>query len=134
MSEFEKERKEHPSFTDRQIRQIVEDHKRLKAMGVEEGSTVWRYRVQNPAKFDKFRVKDIGSGGVKITVGRVKGTNRWEIQNYIFERDRFKTAEQVRNWLDKYLKAEIRTLLDFKAWNEHRRRMVNAFLQISNVE
>lgn len=26
MSEFNKERKEHPSFTDEQVRQIVKDH------------------------------------------------------------------------------------------------------------
>jgi hypothetical protein len=102
--------------------------------GLEEGDTVWRYRVQNPAKFDKMRVKDIGSGGVKITVGRVKGTNRWEIQNYMFEKQRFKTREQVRSWLDKHLKGQIQTLLDFKAWNEWRRRFVNAYMQISNVE
>jgi hypothetical protein len=103
-------------------------------LGLEEGETIWRYRVQNPAKFDKMRVKDIGSGGVKITVGRVKGTNRWEIQNYMFEKQRFKTREQVRGWLDKHLKGQIQTLLDFKAWNEWRRRFVNAYMQISNVE
>jgi hypothetical protein len=102
--------------------------------GLEDGKTVWRYRVQDPAKFDKMRVKDIGSGGVKMTVGRVKGTNRWEVQNYMFEKQRFKTKEQVRNWLDKYLKAQIQSLLDFKAWDEWRRRAVNAYMQISNVE
>jgi hypothetical protein len=102
--------------------------------GLEEGETIWRYRVQNPAKFDKMRVKDIGSGGVKITVGRVKGTNRWEIQNYMFEKQRFKTREQVRSWLDSHLKGQIQSLLDFKAWNEWRRRFVNAYVQISSVE
>jgi hypothetical protein len=101
--------------------------------GLEEGKTVWRYRIQEPGKFDRMKVKEIGSGGVKITVGRVKGTNRWEIQNYMFEKQRFKTREQVRNWLDKYLKGQIQTLLDFKAWNEWRRRYVNAFVQISHV-
>jgi hypothetical protein len=102
--------------------------------GLEEGEIVWRYRVQNPAKFDKMRVKDIGSGGVKITIGRVKGTNRWEIQNYMFEKQRFKTREQVRSWLDSHLKGQIQSLLDFKAWNEWKRRFVNAYVQISSVE
>jgi hypothetical protein len=90
--------------------------------------------VKDPSTFDKFRVKEIGSGGVKITVGRVKGTNRWEIQNYMFEKQRFKTREQVRSWLDKHLKGQIQTLLNFKAWDEWRRRAVNAYVQISNVE
>jgi hypothetical protein len=102
--------------------------------GIEETENIFRYRVQDPAKFDKFRVKDIGGGGVKITVGRVKGTSRWEVQNYMFEKERFKTREQVRSWLNKYLKSQIQSLLDFKAWDEWRRRAVNAYVQISNVE
>ena len=102
--------------------------------GLEEGKTVWRYRVQDPGKFDKMRVKDIGSGGVKITLGRVRGTNRWEVQNYMFDKERFKTRQQVRNWLDKYLKSQIKSLLDFKSFDEWRRRAVNAYMQISKVE
>jgi hypothetical protein len=102
--------------------------------GIEETSNTFRYRVKDPSAFDKFRVKEIGSGGVKITVGRVKGTNRWEVQNHIFDKARFKTPEQVRKWLDRYLKGQIQTLLDFKAWNEYRRRAVNAFVQISDVK
>jgi hypothetical protein len=102
--------------------------------GLEEDKTVWRYRVQDPEKFDKFRVKEIGSGGVKITDARVKGTNRWEIQNYLFDKKRFKTREQVKNWIDKYLKTQIQMLTDFKAWNEYIRRNVNAYIRISKVE
>jgi hypothetical protein len=101
--------------------------------GLEEAETVWRYRVQDPDKFEKFRVKELGMG-VKITVGKVKSSDRWEIQNYMFEKERFKTREQVRKWLDTHLKSEIQTLLDFKAWNEYRRRVINAYVQISTVE
>jgi hypothetical protein len=100
--------------------------------GLDEAETVWRYRVADPAKFEKFRVKELGKG-VKITLGKVKGADRWEIQNYMFEKTLFKTREQVRKWLDEHLKAEIQTLLDFKAWDEWRRRFVNAYVKISNV-
>jgi hypothetical protein len=100
--------------------------------GLDEGTTVWRYRVQNPDKFSQFRVKEI-SDDIKITLGKVKNSNRWEIQNYMFDKERFKTREQVRKWLDTHLKAEIKTLLDFKAWNEYRKRMLQAYLQISHV-
>lgn len=100
--------------------------------GLEEAETVWRYRVADPSKFEKFRVKELGKG-VKITVGKVKGSDRWEIQNYMFEKERFKTRQQVRKWLDTHLKSEIQTLLDFKAWNEYRRRVLNAYVQISDV-
>ena len=101
--------------------------------GLEEGPKVFRYRVQDPEKFEKFRVKELGKG-VKITLGRVKGTERWEIQNYMFEKEVFKNREQVRKWLDQHLKSEIHTLLDFKAWNEYRRRVINAYIQISDVK
>jgi hypothetical protein len=101
--------------------------------GLEEAKTVWRYRVSDPGKFERFRVKELGKG-VKITLGKVKGSDRWEIQNYMFEKERFKTREQVRSWLDQHLKSEIRTVLDFKAWNEYRRRALEAFVQISAVE
>jgi hypothetical protein len=72
--------------------------------------------------------------GVKITLGRVKGTDRWEVQNYIFDKQRFKDAETVRKWLDQHLKSEIQTLLDFRAWNEFRKRMLRAYLAISRVD
>ena len=100
--------------------------------GIEEGTTVWRYRVADPSRFDRFRVKELGKG-VKLTLGRVKGTQRFEIQNYMFDKSKFKTKKQVTDWLDKHLKAEIKTLLDFRSWDEWRRRFVNAYVQISEV-
>jgi hypothetical protein len=101
--------------------------------GLEEAKTVWRYRITDPSKFEKFRVKELGKG-VKITLGKVKGSDRWEIQNYMFDKQRFKTREQVRSWLDTHLKGEIQMLLDFKAWSEWKRRVVNAYVRISKVE
>lgn len=93
----------------------------------------WRYTVADSDKFEKFRVKSIAAG-VKITFGKVKGSSRWEVQKYMFDKTAFKTKEQVRKWLDKHLKSQIQTLLDFKAWNEYRRRAMNAYVQISSVE
>jgi len=101
--------------------------------GLEEAKIVWRYRIADPSRFEKFRVKELGKG-VKITLGKVKGSDRWEIQNYMFDKERFKTREQVRSWLDSHLKGQIQTLLNFKAWNEWKRRFVNAYMQVSNVE
>jgi hypothetical protein len=101
--------------------------------GLEEGPEVFRYRVADPGKFDRFRVKELGKG-VKITLGKVKSSDRWEIQNYMFEKEQFKTAEQVRKWLDTHLKGQIRTLLDFKAWDEWKRRFVNAYVNVSEVK
>jgi hypothetical protein len=100
--------------------------------GIEETENTFRYRVQDLEKFDTFRVKKI-TEGVMITLGRVKGTDRWEIQSYIFRKERFKDRESVRKWLEKHLKSEIQLLLDFKAWNEMRKRLLQAFLHIARV-
>ena len=132
MTEFEKERKEHPKFTDEQIREIVQDHRKLKAMGLDEKENTWRYRVQDPGKYEKFRVKPI-TVGIQITYGKVKGSDRWEIQSYIFDKKAFKTPEAVKQWLDKHLKSQISLLTNFAAWNEYRRRCVNAYVEISTV-
>ncbi|MEM3788292.1 MAG: hypothetical protein QXN95_00285 [Candidatus Bathyarchaeia archaeon] len=101
--------------------------------GLEEGETVWRYRIQDPEKFDKFRVKELGKG-VKITLGRVKGTDRWEIQNYMLEKKVFKTKEKARKWLEQHLRKEVKSMLDYKAWNEYRRRVLRAFLEVANLQ
>ena len=101
--------------------------------GLEESKTVWRYRVRDPAAFEKFRVKELGKG-VKITLGKIKNSDRWEIQNYMFEKELFKTREQVRSWLDSHLKGKIQMLLDFKSWDEWRRRFVNAYVKVSEVK
>jgi macrodomain Ter protein organizer (MatP/YcbG family) len=52
----------------------------------------------------------------------------------MFEKNTFKTREQVRKWLDSHLKSEIQSVLDFKAFDEWRRRFVNAYMNISRVE
>lgn len=101
-------------------------------MGIEEQESTWRVRVVDPASMDKFRVKQVAAG-VQVTLGRVRGTSRWEVQNYIFRKAQFKTRSQVTAWLNQHLKGEIRTLLDFRAWDEWRRRFVNAYMQISEV-
>jgi hypothetical protein len=133
LSEFDKERKEHPTFTDKQVEQIVNDHRMLKAAGLDETPNSWRYRVNDPAKYDKFRVKPITTG-VQITYARVKGTrDRWEIQNYIFDKKFFKTPESVRSWLQQHLKAQAISLLDRRAWNEYRRRSLAVFAEKATI-
>jgi hypothetical protein len=101
--------------------------------GLEEGTTVWRYRVQDPSKFDKFRVKELGKG-VKITLGKVKDSDRWIVQNYMFEKTQFSNRENVREWLETHLKKEIRSMLDYRAWNEWRKRCLAVYLEISGIK
>jgi hypothetical protein len=104
--------------------------------GLEEDETVWRYCVQASEKFDRTHVRVLSNktGDAKITLGRIRGTNRWEVQNYLFAKQRFKTREQVQEWLDEHLKSQIQMLVDFRAWNEYIRRNVNAYMRISKVE
>ena len=102
-------------------------------IAIDEGKNTLRYVVRDPAIMDKFRVIAFGQG-VQITLGRIKGSSRWEIQNYIFEKTTFKSIEQITAWLDRHLKSEIRKLLDFRDWDEWKRRFVNAYVQISSVK
>jgi hypothetical protein len=99
---------------------------------LEEDKTVWRYQVRNTHHFDKIHVKMVGQG-VKVAYGRVAGTERWEIGSYLFDKAYFKSSDQAREWLDVHLKGEIRALIDFKAWNEYRRRLLQAYVEISHV-
>ena len=103
--------------------------------GLDEGEgQFWRYRVADPGKFEQFRVKEI-SDGVKITVGKVKGSDRWDLQNYMFEKKRFKTREQVLKWLDKHLKSSLDpdSALNYGVWTEYKRQALKAFIGISQV-
>ena len=100
--------------------------------GIDEDKNIWRYRVRDPADFEKFRVKELGKG-VKITLGKLKHSDRWEIQNYMFEKATFKTREEVRSWIEGHLKGAIHTLLDFRAFDEYRRQALNAYMNISEV-
>lgn len=93
---------------------------------------MWKCNVQTLEKFDKMHAKPFVAG-VQVVMGRVKGADRWEIQGFTFLKTNFKSAEDCRVWLDSHLKGEIKTCLDFKAWNEYRRRAMNAFLQVAEV-
>jgi hypothetical protein len=102
-------------------------------MPLEEGRTAWRYRFQSGEKFDRIRVVDVDKRvpGVKATLGRVRGSNRWEIESYIFEKTQFRSAEQVRTWIQAHVKKESRSLLDYEAFNEQRRRLIRAYVENS---
>jgi len=103
--------------------------------GIDEYPNEWAYRVSDPDRFERIRSKDL-TEGVRILVGKVKGADRWEIQAYRFSKERFKTKEQVRNWLEKHveeIKAEIKSFLDYGYWNETRKRLLAMYLQCSKL-
>jgi hypothetical protein len=102
-------------------------------MPLEEGRTAWRYRFQPGERFDRFRLVDVDKRvpSVKATLGRVKGSNRWEIESYIFEKKLFRSAEQVRTWIQRHVRKEAKSLLDYETFNEQRRRLIRAYLENS---
>ena len=103
--------------------------------GLEESKSVWRYKVKDPDAFDKFRVRPLGKG-VKVTLGRLKGSTRWEVADYLFVKARFNSADQVRNWVDQHLKSAIdpKSPLNYSVFNEYKRQALNAYLEISKVK
>ena len=130
MSEFEKERKEHPKFTDEQIHQIVQDHRKLKAMGLEEQADSWRYGLCDRAKFDRIKVEQIRPG-MQLLKGRVKGTNRWEFQSYVLDKKVFKKPEAAKEAVLAHLKSQASMLVNYGSWNEYKRQAVNALVENS---
>ena len=70
---------------------------------------------------------------LRLRLGRLRVQIVGEIQDYMFEKAAFPNAQSVRKWLDQHLKTEIKTLLDFRAWDEWRRRFMNAYMEISEV-
>jgi hypothetical protein len=132
MTEFEKERKKPPTFTDKQRRQPIKDQEESRAAGIYEAAGSWCYRVQDPDQYERSKIKPL-MAGVQVTYAKVKCADRWEIQSYIFNKKAFKTPDSVKQWLGQHLKSQISFLTDFKTWNEYRRRAVNAYVEISEV-
>jgi hypothetical protein len=105
----------------------------LKGKGVwQKEKNSWRCNIRSPSDFEKLKVDKIAKG-VMLVSGKLRSSDRHELQGYLFDREAFKAQEQARQWLDRHLKGEIRTFLDYKAFNEYRRRAVNAYMQISSV-
>jgi len=95
---------------------------------------VWKFSVKDPAGFDRFKApKDIGPG-VQVTYARVKGTERWDIQNFLFSKKRFHMKAHVRAWLEKHLKTQATSMLDHRAFNEYRRRSLAVYIEYSEMK
>jgi hypothetical protein len=74
---------------------------------LEETENTWRKRQIDPDKFEKFRVKEI-TEGIKFVYGKYKGKDEWDVQSIIFDKDKFKTKDEVTKWLKEHnFKASI---------------------------
>ncbi len=100
--------------------------------GIDEDKVVWRYCFRSMAEFDKLKVNDV-ERGVKVTLGRFKGTYRWGILNFIFEKKLFKSREQISGWIERHVKTEARTAMNFRVWNEYRKMALAAYLEASKI-
>ena len=71
--------------------------------GIDEADSQFRVRIVDPGSFEEgsFRTKDLG-GGVSIIIGKKKGSDSMSTQAYRFDKDTFKSKEQVQSWLDKH--------------------------------
>ena len=90
--------------------------------------------AQEAEVFERFQAPKPLMAGLSVVFGKVKGTRRWEVYAFLFDRTRFSTISQAQVFADKFLKAEIHTLIDYNSFTESRRRWLNAYLQISSVD
>jgi len=57
-------------------------------------------RVADPEQFDELRRKELAPG-ISILLGKRKGTEKWDIQAYRFDKEKF-SPEQAQKWLDEH--------------------------------
>lgn len=71
--------------------------------GWDETENSFRYRVKDPEKFQdgSFRTIDI-TDGVKAVIGRLKGEKTTTVQSVIFSKDKFKTLDKAKKWLNEH--------------------------------
>jgi hypothetical protein len=69
--------------------------------GTEEKPNTWRHRVRDPGMFDEFRTKDVGKG-VSFVFGKYKGKPGWAMQSIVFDKEEFKTQEEVTKWISEH--------------------------------
>lgn len=65
--------------------------------GLDETENEFRWRLNDPGKYDQFRHKEIDTG-VSIIYGKLKGQNKWEAQSLRFDKEKF-DKEQARKWI-----------------------------------
>jgi hypothetical protein len=68
--------------------------------GIDKTENGWRVRQRDPGDFEEgsFKTIDI-TDGVQAVVGRLKGEKSTTVQSLIFDKEKFKTEEEVREWV-----------------------------------
>ncbi len=99
---------------------------------ITENPKEYRFIIKAACHFGKVNVRAVDKG-VKVTFGQVKGSNRMAIHNYIFDRAVFKSAQEAKAWLEKHVKQETLTAMDFHVFNEYRNAALRAYMEVSKI-
>jgi hypothetical protein len=103
-------------------------------IGFSEGEKTIKFTVlESSRELERSKLKPL-TAGVQVIFCRFRGCQRWEIQAFLFDKAVFKSQLEARAFLDKHFKSEISSLLDYSAFNEKRRRLLNAWMKASELK
>ncbi|MCW3996297.1 MAG: hypothetical protein NWE98_09170 [Candidatus Bathyarchaeota archaeon] len=103
-------------------------------IGFSESDQSIRFTVlESSRELERSKLKPL-TAGVQVMFCRFRGCQRWEIQAFLFDKAVFKNQQEARTFLDKHFKTEISSLLDYRAFNEKRRRLLNAWMKASELK
>jgi len=103
-------------------------------IGFSETQDTIKYTVlESSRELERSKLKPL-TAGVQVMFCRFRGSSRWEIQAFLFDKAVFKSQQEARAFLDKHFRAEISSLLDYRAFNEKRRRLLNAWMKTSELK
>ncbi|MGD6810857.1 MAG: hypothetical protein ACQCN3_14260 [Candidatus Bathyarchaeia archaeon] len=103
-------------------------------IGFSETQDSIRFTVlESSRELERSKLKPLVAG-VQVMFCRFRGSSRWEIQAFFFDKAVFKSRAQAKAFLDRHFKSEISSLLDYSAFNEKRRRLLNAWMKASELK
>jgi len=108
------------------------DGKRM--IGFSENQNTIKYTVlESSRELERSKLKPLVAG-VQVMFCRFRGSQRWEIQAFLFDKSVFKSRTDAKAFLDKHFKTEISSLLDYSTFSEKRRRLLNAWMKASELK
>jgi hypothetical protein len=89
--------------------------------------------LESSRELERSKLKPLVAG-VQVMFCRFRGSSRWEIQAFLFDKRSFKSRAEAKVFLDRHFKSEISSLLDYSTFNEKRRRLLNAWMKASELK
>ena len=103
-------------------------------VGFSENQQTIKYTVlESSLELERSKLKPLAAG-IQVMFCRFRGSRRWEIQAFLFDKRIIKNQTEAKAALNRHLKSEISSLLDYSTFTEKRRRLLNAWMKSSELK